>query len=159
LNVVTGYPGSPEIFLDIERGALDGRFASYNSLLGERPDWVKDKYVRFLLVTSRERSKDLPDVPTVTDLVSPDKKDLLSLVYGPQEVNRTMAGPPGIPPEITKLVVDGYAQMAKDQEFLNDMTKIGFEPGYTPPEKLKESLNRLLTDAEMQAALKRILAQ
>jgi tripartite-type tricarboxylate transporter receptor subunit TctC len=156
-NVVTGYPGSPEILLDVERGALDGRFSSFNSLKGERPDWLTNKFVRLLVYVARERDKNYPDVPSIVEIVPPDKRALLALVFGPQEVNRTMAGPPGIPPEIAKPVIDGYKQMSSDPEFLADMSKIGFEPGYTGPEAISESLTRLFSDKEMGDALKRIL--
>jgi tripartite-type tricarboxylate transporter receptor subunit TctC len=156
-NVVVGYPGSPEIFLDVERGDLDGRFSSFGSLPTERPDWIKTGFVRLLLYTGEKRASEYPDLPVINEIVPPDKRSLLPLIYGPQAVNRAMAGPPGIPPEITQMVQNAYAEMAKDPEFLADVGKTGFDTGYLAPADIQDSVEKLLQDEAMKATLKRIL--
>jgi tripartite-type tricarboxylate transporter receptor subunit TctC len=156
-NVVVGYPGSPEIFLDVERGDLDGRFSSLGSLPTERPDWIKSGYVRLLLYTGEERAEDYPDLPTIKEIVPPDKQSLLPLIYGPQAISRAMAGPPGIPPEIAQVVQTAYADMSKDPEFLADVAKTGFDTGYLSPSDIQDSVQKLLQDENMKATLKQIL--
>lgn len=156
-NVVVGYPGSPEIFLDVERGDLDGRFSSFGSLPTERPDWIKSGYVRLLLYTGEKRAQEYPDLPIVQEIVPPDKQSLLPLIYGPQAVSRAMAGPPGIPPEIAQIVQTAYADMAKDPEFLADVAKTGFDTGYLSPTDIQDSVVKLLQDESMKTTLKRIL--
>ena len=157
-NVIVGYPGSPEIFLDVERGALDGRFASYGSLLTQRPEWVENKTIRFLLFTGKERHKELPDVPTVADVIPADRRSLLPLIYAPQLMNRAMAGPPGIPPDIAKLMQDAYGQMARDREFLSDMEKTCFDAGYLSPADIQDATVKLLDDEAMKTTLRSILS-
>jgi tripartite-type tricarboxylate transporter receptor subunit TctC len=156
-NVVVGYPGSPEIFLDVERGDLDGRFSSLGSLPTERPDWIKNGYVRLLLYTGEERAEDYPDLPAIKEIVPPDKQSLLPLIYGPQAISRAMAGPPGIPPEIAQTVQNAYADMSKDPEFLADVGKTGFDTGYLSPSDIQDSVEKLLQDETMKTTLKQIL--
>src|SRR5690606_30501109 len=102
LDVITGYPGSPEILLDIERGALDGRYD--NTVFTQRPEWIENGFVRVFIFTGRQRHKDYPEVPSIVELVPDERRDLLAMVFGPEEVNRAMVGPPGIPPEIAEAV-------------------------------------------------------
>jgi tripartite-type tricarboxylate transporter receptor subunit TctC len=45
-HVIPGYPGTPQILLDIERGALDGRSFSTGSFLATKRDWIKSGYVK-----------------------------------------------------------------------------------------------------------------
>jgi tripartite-type tricarboxylate transporter receptor subunit TctC len=157
-NVVVGYPGSPEIFLDVERGDLDGRFSSLGSLPTERPDWIKSGYVRLLLYTGEERAEDYPDLPAVKEIVPAEKQSLLPLIFGPQAISRAMAGPPGIPPEIAQIVQTAYADMAKDPEFLADVGKTGFDTGYLSPSDIQDSVQKLLQDESMKSTLKQILS-
>lgn len=157
-NVITGYPGSPEIFLDVERGALDGRFASYGSLQTQRPDWIADNYVRILMTTARERLPELPEAPSIMEIVPPERESLLSLLYGPGNLSRSVLGPPGIPPEIARIVQDAFAEMVNDPEFISDMERAGFDVGYTSPEDVHESVVQLLSDEESKAVLNRLLS-
>ena len=157
-NVVTGYPGSPEIFLDVERGALDGRFASYGSLQTQRPDWIKDNFVRILMTTARQRLPELPEVPSVTEIIPPDRQSYLSLLFGPQDMSRSVVGHPDIPPEIAKIVQDGLAAVVKDPEFISDMQKAGFDVGYTSPNEIRNSVVKLIDDPDLKTTLNRLLA-
>jgi hypothetical protein len=44
--VIPGYPGTPQILLDIERGALDARAQGIGSLMAIRRDWVINGYIK-----------------------------------------------------------------------------------------------------------------
>ncbi|HEX6512873.1 MAG TPA: tripartite tricarboxylate transporter substrate-binding protein [Chloroflexota bacterium] len=158
-NIVVGYPGSPEIFLDVERGVLDGRFASYASLKTQRPDWVGNGFVRFLMYVGHQRSPDLPNVPTLDEVTPPDKQNQLALVYSSYVMTRAMVGPAGVPPELARTMQDAYAQMAKDPAFIADVAKTGFESGYAGAQELHDSVAKVLSDADMKALLLRVLSQ
>ena len=51
-QVIPGYPGTPQILLDIERGALDGRAQGIGSLMATRKEWTKNGYIK-ILATSK----------------------------------------------------------------------------------------------------------
>ena len=95
VEVVYGYPGTAEILLDIERGALDGRAHARGSLFATRSNWVEKNFIKVLAVTSPQRDSRLPNVPTLEELAPADRKPLLEAMYSVQ--GRTVAMPPGVP--------------------------------------------------------------
>jgi tripartite-type tricarboxylate transporter receptor subunit TctC len=158
-NIVVGYPGSPEIFLDVERGVLDGRMASFPSVKTQRPDWLSNGTIRFLLYIGHERSPELPNVPTLDELTPPDKKDQLALVYSTYSMTRAMLGPAGMAPEVAKTVQDAYASMSKDEAFKADVAKTGFEPLLSTPQEIQDAVNKVITNDSMKSLLLRVLSQ
>jgi hypothetical protein len=51
-KLVSGYVGSQETILAIERGEADGRCVfSYSVLKIAKPDWLRDKKINVLLLT------------------------------------------------------------------------------------------------------------
>ncbi len=60
-KLVTGYLGSQETILAIERGEAHGRCVfSYSALKIAKPDWLRDNRINVLLLTALERSPDFP---------------------------------------------------------------------------------------------------
>src|SRR4051812_27418025 len=83
-KLVTGYLGSQETFVAMERGEAHGRCGlSLSSLKTAKPDWLSEKKVNVLVQIALEKSKELADVPLVFDLVSkPDDRQMLTLLVG-----------------------------------------------------------------------------
>jgi hypothetical protein len=54
-QVIPGYPGTPEILLDIERGALDGRAQGTGSLMATKREWLKSGFIKPLVTSRRTR--------------------------------------------------------------------------------------------------------
>jgi len=158
-NIVVGYPGSPEIFLDVERGVLDGRMASYPSLKTQRPDWITNGTVRFLMFVGHQRSPELPNVPALDELTPPDKRNQLALVYSSYIMTRAMLGPAGIAPDVAKTVQDAYVEMSKDSAFKADVTKTGFEPVLAGPQEIQDAVSKVITNNDMKSLLLRVLSQ
>src|SRR5207245_7906794 len=70
-KLVTGYVGTQETILAIERGEADGRCVfSYCALKIAKPDWLRDKKINVLYLTALERSYDYPCVPSLVGLVT-----------------------------------------------------------------------------------------
>jgi hypothetical protein len=80
-KLVTGYVGTQETILAIERGEAHGRCVfSYSALKIAKPDWLRDKKINILVLTALEKSPDFPGVPAVVDLVTkPEDRQLLEL--------------------------------------------------------------------------------
>ena len=98
-KLVTGYLGSQETILAIERGEAHGRCVfSHSALKIAKPDWLRDKKINVLVLTALEKSPDFPGVPAVVDLVTkPEDRQLLELMVGPAAMARPFAAPPGLP--------------------------------------------------------------
>ena len=155
VDVVYGYPGTAEILLDIERGALDGRAHSRGSLFATRSNWVEKNFIKVLAVTSPQRDSRLPNVPTLEELAPADKKPLLEAMYSVQ--GRTFAMPPGVPPERAKILRDAFAAMFKDKDFQQDVDKLGWNDELIRGDELNKKVDDLVHNESAMGFFRKIL--
>jgi tripartite-type tricarboxylate transporter receptor subunit TctC len=120
VKLVTGYPGTAELMLAVERGELDGRAAwSWSSLKASKPDWIRDKKVSFLAQLNLTKNPELSDVPLITELTNNDRhRQILRLVLSRQTMGRPFAAPPGIPEDRKSALRKAFDDAMKDPEFL-----------------------------------------
>src|SRR6185312_2330410 len=62
-KLITGYQGSKETMIAIERGEADGRFMSIDSLQTTSPGWLRDGWARVILQASATRLPEFADGP------------------------------------------------------------------------------------------------
>jgi tripartite-type tricarboxylate transporter receptor subunit TctC len=155
VEVVYGYPGTAEILLDIERGALDGRAQSRGSLFATRSNWVEKNFIKVLAVTSPQRDSRLPNVPTLEELAPADKKHLLEAMYSVQ--GRTFGMPPGVPPDRAKILRDAFAAMFKDKDFQQDVDKLGWNDELIRGEDLNKKVAALVHNESAMGFFRKIL--
>ena len=156
-QVIPGYPGTPQILLDIERGALDGRSQGTGSLLGTRREWIEKRYIRLLATSKNKRDQRLPEVPTIEELAPPGKKNLLSALYAAENIGRSVVLPPGVPPDRVKTLRDAFAEMTQDPQFLKEAEKIGLEIGLTRGEDMNRDIESTVRDKELMGVYKMIM--
>ena len=120
-KVVMGYPSSAAMGLALERGEAQGiGSTSWDYLLTKR-EWLEEKKVRILYVIALQRFRDLPDVPTVMEIVdNPLDKNALKLISSTSSVGRALLAPPDNDKARTAALRAAFDKMAKDPEFLAD---------------------------------------
>lgn len=155
-RVIPGYPGTPEILLDIERGALDGRSQGTGSLFATKRDWLKSGYIRPLVTSRKSRDARLPNVPSIDELAPAGSKGLLSALYAAQNIGRSVVLPPGVPPDRVKILRDAFAAMTKDEQFLKDADKLGLEIGLIRGEDVNRDIENTLRDKRMMDLYRKI---
>lgn len=164
IKVVTGYAGSAGQLLALERGEVGGIGGfNYGSLKSVRPDWIKDKKVHILLQYAFEPHPEMPKVPTLDHLARTEQeKDVLRLIFEPQQMGRPIFGPPGLPADRLKALRDGFRAFNKDAAVLaeaekskieifrpmsgEDMTKLVERLHKVSPELVKKAANATLPD-------------
>jgi tripartite-type tricarboxylate transporter receptor subunit TctC len=156
-QVIPGYQGTPEILLDIERGALDGRSQGTGSLLGTRREWIEKRFIRLLATSRNTRDSRLPDVPTIEELAPPEKKSLLGALYAAENIGRSIVLPPGVPPDRVKVLRDAFAAMTQDPQFLKEAQKIGLEIGLTRGEDMNRDIENTLKNKELMNLYRKIV--
>lgn len=126
-KLVTGYPGTADLVLAMQRGEIEGiGFYTWSNIVARNPDWIKDKKIRVVLQTGTKRSPELPDVPTVTEIaINPEKLQIQDLWLAPLETARPYAMPPEVPVERVEAVRKAFFAMVKDKEFQDDAKKAG----------------------------------
>ena len=147
--VIPGYPGTPEILLDIERGALDGRSQGTGSLMATKREWLKNGYIKPLVTSRRTRDRRLPNVPSIEELAPAGTRGLLSALRAAQDIGRSIALPPGVPADRVKELRDAFAAMTQDEQFLKDAEKIGLEVGLIRGEELNRDIEATLRDKRL----------
>ncbi|MDB5571095.1 MAG: Tripartite-type tricarboxylate transporter, receptor component TctC [Hyphomicrobiales bacterium] len=120
-KVVLGYPSSAAMGLALERGEAQGiGSTSWDYVLTKR-EWLDEKKVKILYVISLQRFRDLPDVPTVMEIVdSPLDKNAMKLISSTSSVGRAIVAPPENDKARTAALRAAFDKMAKDPEFLAD---------------------------------------
>lgn len=153
-KIVQGFPGGGPMNLAIERGEIHGRGAVvYAGWKAQKPDWVADKKLIFLVQTGSERDKELPNVPLLTDLAkTPEDRKLLELVSLVPALGRATIGPPALPADRTAVLRAAFRATMEDKEFLaeaekmkmdiaprygEDLDKLAATIAATPPEAIE----------------------
>jgi tripartite-type tricarboxylate transporter receptor subunit TctC len=130
-KVITGYPGSNEGMLAMEKGEVDGATTSWNTLKTSKQEWLKDKTITILVQYTPYRHKELPDVPDMVELgTSPEQKQILALYASGAVVGRSIFSSPGVPADRVKALRDAFTAMTRDPVFLAEVeqTKAEFDP-------------------------------
>ena len=148
-HVIPGYPGTPQILLDIERGALDGRAQSTGSLFATKREWLKNGFVKPLLTSRKARDSRLPDLPSIEELAPAGNKGLLAALHSAQNISRSIALPPGVPADRVKVLRDAFAAMTKDEQFLKDAEKMQAEIALIRGEDMNRDIEATLQDKRL----------
>ena len=128
-KLITGYVGSQEIALAMERAEVQGRCGwGIASVKSTRPDWLREKKLNILLQFGLEKSPELPDVPFVLDLIQdPADRQLMTLLLAPLGVARPFLAPPGLPEERAAELRRAFMAAMQDEELRAEGRKIGLD--------------------------------
>ena len=143
-KVVTGYQGSPQVLLAMERGEVEGYCAiGWTYLKLRKADWLRDKKINILFQMA-DKHPDIPDVPSIIDYArTPQDRQVFDLLFAPQKMGRPIFGPPGIPPERAQALRSAFEQTLKDPQFLADAAKMGLEIQFVGGEDILNLLKRI----------------
>jgi tripartite-type tricarboxylate transporter receptor subunit TctC len=127
-KLITGYQGTRETNLAIERGEAEGRFIPLDALQASNPDWLQDGKVRVILQAAAHRQATLLNVPAAGDLAKTDaQRRALDFLFLPAEMGRPIAAPPGIPSEQKTILREAFVQLIKDPAFLAEAHQRGLK--------------------------------
>jgi tripartite-type tricarboxylate transporter receptor subunit TctC len=160
-KLVTGYLGSQETILAIERGEAHGRCVfSLSALKIAKPDWLREKKINVLVLTALAGSADFPGIPAVVDLVSkPQDRQLLELMVGPGAMARSFAAPPALPAGKAALLRRAFDATLQDPEFRADAARIQADLAPTTGEEVQALVARIYaTPRPVIERVKKLLA-
>jgi tripartite-type tricarboxylate transporter receptor subunit TctC len=128
-KLVTGYQGTNETMLAMERGEVDGLCGlSWSTLRSRHMQWFKDKKVNIINQAALRKQPELPDVPLATELTrDPEKLQILKLLLASQEFARPFAAPPDIPADRKAALIAAFDRTMHDSEFLAEAEKAAME--------------------------------
>src|SRR6266446_5425299 len=146
-DVVSGYSGTAEIALAMERGELDGvcgwDWASFKS---QRPDWIRDNKVNLLLQVGLEPNEELTrmGVPVVFKYVTNEgDRKAVELIISQQVFQRSYIAPPGLPAELLDTLRSAFDATMRDKDFLHDAETIRIDISPLPGAKVQELVQKI----------------
>jgi tripartite-type tricarboxylate transporter receptor subunit TctC len=126
-TVVSGYPGSKEIVLAVERGEVQGACGyGWSSLIAQNASLLSSGKVRVLAQETMKShpTLDAMGVPlTVSFAKTPEQRQLLELVYGQLVFGRPYVLPPGVPAERVTALRRAFDATLKDPKLLAEAKK------------------------------------
>lgn len=126
-DIVSGYKGTVDILLAIERGEVEGMCGyDWSSLRSQRPQWLSEKKINILLQIALEPEATLTNlgVPHVYKYTkSADDRQVVDLVITQQVFGRPYFLPAGTPPDRVNIMRNAFDATMKDPAFLEDAKK------------------------------------
>ena len=123
LTVVSGYPGSTDIVLAMERGEVDGIGGQFMStILTRTPQWLaEDRTVNHIYQLAMESHPLLPHVELVRDMAETDEqRQAVDLVAASLLYSRPFVAPPGMDSVRLQTLRTAMERAVNDPEFLAD---------------------------------------
>jgi len=125
LRLITGYPGSADLSLAMERGEVDGRCGhTWSSVRATQKKWLDAKKIVIPLQLALKANPELKGVPLVTKYIKNDL-DLkaLKMIVAPLTMGRPFAVGPKVPKDRVKILRAAFMATMKDKEFLKEAKK------------------------------------
>ena len=129
IKQVSGYPGTREITLAIEKNEVHGLCGfSWSSLNAQKPDWVKSGFIRVIV---QEHDKGNPEinkmgVPLAVDFAtSPENRKIMELIYSSETFGRPYMMAPGVPDDRVAALRKAFMEAMADKDLLAEAQRIG----------------------------------
>jgi tripartite-type tricarboxylate transporter receptor subunit TctC len=146
-EVVSGYQGTVDIALAMERGEVDGLCGwDWSSVKSQKADWVRDRKLNLLVQVALDPEPELTrlGVPQIWQYVSrDDDRKVAELVVSQQVFQRSYIAPPGTGAEQIGILRTGFDATMKDEAFLTDAEKMRLSITPLSGAKVQELIDRL----------------
>ncbi len=129
LKLISGYPGTNDIELAMERGEVDGVCGySWSTIKSTHPQWIADHSVNIVVQAALRKEPALAGVPLLTELTTdPEQLQIVKVLLASQAMARPFAAPPDIPGDRKAALVGAFDATMHDADFLADAQKLGFD--------------------------------
>jgi tripartite-type tricarboxylate transporter receptor subunit TctC len=123
IKQISGYPGSAEQKLAIERGELDGGCGNWSSM---PPDWLAEKKATVFIKSSNVTPSDMdPSVPWGAAIAPNDHaRDLIKFILGSGEVGRPYMASLSVPKDRITILRTAFDATVKDEKFIAEADKL-----------------------------------
>lgn len=143
LRIISGYKGSAEAYLAMERGEVQGRISTGFDKAILTP-WLEQGKVRLLLSISLNKHPYFPDLPLVTELIKNESdRAIIELLLAEQLAGRPLLMPPSVPPERAAFMRAALGRMLQDNAFLEEARKLSLDIDVVSGEQIASMIDRV----------------
>lgn len=145
IKIITGYKGSSEALLAMEKGEIDGSGTSWNTLKINRKAWLDGNKINILVQYARSRSPELPKVPAAVELGrSSEDRALLDFYMSGADVGRAIMATPGVPADRLAALRAAFDAAMKDPDLIADIERAKAEFAPMPGIELQKLIEQTL---------------
>jgi len=128
-QLVSGYPGTNDVVLAMERGEVDGLCGiSWSTIKSRHPEWLTGHSVNIIVQAALKKEPEISAVPLATDLTkTPEQLQIIKLLLVSQAMARPFAAPPDIPADRKAALIAAFDATVKDADFLAEAQKLSFD--------------------------------
>ena len=142
LNVVTGYAGTRDINLAMNRGEVNGSCGLFtSSITSQWASEVKSGQLKLVIQMGPKKTDMFGEIPSVFDYVRTDEqRAILDVHFKQLLLARPLAGPPDVPPDRLDALQKGFFQTLDDPKFQADAQRTGVEVDPVTPTQIRDLL-------------------
>jgi tripartite-type tricarboxylate transporter receptor subunit TctC len=129
VQLVSGYPGTNDVVLAMERGEVDGLCGlSWSTIKTRHAEWLTSHSANIIVQAALKKEPEIAAVPLATDLVTnPEQLQIIKLLLASQAMARPFAAPPDIPADRKAALIAAFDATMRDADFLGEAQKLNFE--------------------------------
>jgi tripartite-type tricarboxylate transporter receptor subunit TctC len=143
LKLVTGYKGSGECLIALERGEVEALSMPWTVIRVIRAGWLRDKKINVLLQTGLDKAPNLLEVPRLIDLARNDEqRQILELFSQPEKIGRSLVAPPALPPQRLAELRAAFAATLSDSDFRADAARMRLDLSPLPGDRLQAIIDK-----------------
>ncbi len=161
-KVISGYPGTPERMLALERGELTGACGISTSMFRSQfSRLAENERIRLIAQGGVNKDARYPDIPNILEqAATPEVRQALEFLYVPLALGRSLAAPPETPKDRLEVLRNATRATMRDREFLADAKKLDIDIEPMDAGETKTMVDRLFATppaviARIEAALSR----
>ncbi len=146
-RIVTGYPGTREILIAMERNEVHGLCGTgWDAIYSQRPDWIAKGFARVLVQENLSGNPlfDKMGVPRSVDLAkTAEARQIIELAYMQQAFGRPYILPPGTPPDRVAALRKAFMAATQTPELLAEADKMRVEVRPLSGEDIEALVNKM----------------
>jgi hypothetical protein len=133
------------MMLAIERSEVEGRGGvPWSAIKATSAQKLADGKIKVILQMALSPNPELPDVPSLLDLVKNDvHRQVLELLFARSEMGRPYVLPPGVAPERVAMLRKAFMDTTKDADFLSEAQRHDFEIDVMDGEEMQKLMKQL----------------
>ena len=146
-KIISGYKGTPDVILAMERGEVEGICGiDWSSLRAQKGDFIRDGKLNILVQTGLEPNDELTKmgVPPIWQFFDNEEdRRVAELVIGQQLFGRPYIAPPGSPPEAVAILRAGFLAALNDPALAADADRSKIDIAPAGGERVQEGVQKI----------------
>jgi tripartite-type tricarboxylate transporter receptor subunit TctC len=128
-KLVTGYKGTPDRILAMQRGEIEGACGMTTGLVKSTlRQQHKDGKLKLVAQAGFSRDPDFPDVPNMLDQAkTPEQRQALEFIFAQLQISRAIAAPPSLPEARVATLRKAFDATTADPAFIEEARKLNLD--------------------------------